>query len=392
MTRVVVVDLLCNSPFYCGALAAALADSGAEAELASPSFYLERDVLDRDQRASWVTDLVVHVNRPRFLRLAVRSIELALNGLRLLSRIRSRRYDVVHVQWIPLDSRTSLPMRILRRVCDRSGTLLVVTAHNALPHDRDEADPTTIRENLDLAHLVVAHADHVAKELVDDLGITTSIEVIPHGPLFMDRELPSRAEAAARLGVGAGPTVLFLGLIRPYKGVDILADAWPAVLASFPDATLLIVGKILDARVAPDVERLRHQRGVEVVDRYVSVPRMLDYYAICDVVAFPYHRISQSGGLMTAVGLGRPTVITPIDGLLEQTRTLTSAIVANGIDAPAVADALTSSLDHADEQLAAAGLDRRTIANSPIGWRAVAAATMAAYATRAAARRQDRSS
>jgi glycosyltransferase involved in cell wall biosynthesis len=269
---------------------------------------------------------------------------------------------------------------------------LVVTAHNALPHDRDAADPTAVRENLDLAHVVVAHAEHVAQELVAELGITTPIEVIPHGPMFMERELPSRAEAAARLGVGSGPTVLFLGLIRPYKGVDILADAWPAVVASFPDATLFVVGKILDARVVPDVDRLRPQHGVEVVDRYVPVPHMLDYYAICDVVVFPYHRISQSGGLMTAVGLGRPTVITPVDGLLEQTRTLTSAIVADEIDGRAVAVALTSSLEHAERQLAAASRDRSAIADSPIGWRAVAAATEAAYARHAAARRQSGSS
>jgi glycosyltransferase involved in cell wall biosynthesis len=382
VTRVVVVDLLCNSPFYCGALASALREAGADAELASPRFYLEPDVMDSYPRSRWILDLVVHASHPRIVRLAMRSMEIALNSLGLLVRIGMRKYDVVHVQWVPLAERTTIFMRVLRAACRRSGTLLVVTAHNAMPHDRPGADAAVVRRNLDCADLVVAQTDHVAKELVDDVGVSAAIATIPHGPMFVDQPLPSRDEAAARLGRTAAPTVLLFGLIRPYKGVDILADAWPDVLASVPGAKLLVVGKLLDPTVRPALERLRAQPGVDVVDHYVSMAQMLDYYAVCDVVVFPYRRISQSGGLMTAAGLGRPTVITPIDGLREQVRTLTSAIVADDVSAPAVARALAESLSRSSEQLAAAAHDRTVIAESSIGWAAVARSTLAAYAGR----------
>ena len=45
VTRAVVVDLLCNTPYYCGPLVGALRAEGVEAELASPAFYLEPDFL-----------------------------------------------------------------------------------------------------------------------------------------------------------------------------------------------------------------------------------------------------------------------------------------------------------------------------------------------------------
>jgi glycosyltransferase involved in cell wall biosynthesis len=379
MTRAVVVDLLCNSPYYCGPLVAALRAGGVLAELASPAFYLEPDFLAAYPVAPWITNLTVRVARPRPLRLASRTVELALNGLRLLWRINGRRYDVVHVQWMPFDHRQTVGMRLLRIVCDRAGARLVFTAHNVLPHDDGSADPAIVRRNLNCAHLVVAQTDHVARELRTAIGTRSPIVEIPHGPLFVDRPLPAPADAAARLDWPPDPTVLFLGLLRPYKGLDLLAEAWPQVLGAHPQARLLVVGKVLDAAVRPELDRLRALPRVRIVDRYVSVARMLDSYAVARVVVFPYRRVSQSGALMTAAGVGRPSIITPLDGLVEQVRRLSSAVIATDVTGPALALALIDGLERAPDLLRAAADDRVALAASDGGWAAIAAATHQAY-------------
>jgi glycosyltransferase involved in cell wall biosynthesis len=378
--RALVVDLLCNTPYYCDPLVRALTASGVDAELASPAFYLEPHYLDETPRAPWVRNFSVHASRPRAVRVASRSVEASWNFLRLLSRVASGRYDVVHVQWIPLEGRSSTFMRLLRRRCDETGTLLVHTAHNAVPHDRPRSDMTPIRRNLELAHLLVAQTDHVAAELADIVRPSMPIEVIPHGPLFADRNLPNRSAASARLGIrSSGPTVLFLGLLRPYKGLDLLADAWPRVKAAVPDARLLVVGKRGDRGVDGDLDRLRAEAGVDVEEGYVSVAAMLDYHAVSDVVVVPYRRISQSGALMTAIGLGRPVVLTPIAGLLEQVRDIESAVVAAEVTGNALADSIVSSLRDRSELARAAARDRRLIADSQNGWRSVGRATAAAF-------------
>jgi glycosyltransferase involved in cell wall biosynthesis len=127
------------------------------------------------------------------------------------------------------------------------------------------------------------------------------------------------------------------------------------------------------------VDRVRQLENVHVVDRYVAVPEMLDFYAVADVVVFPYRRISQSGALMTAIGLGRPTVVTPIDGFREQVSGLRSAIIANDVTAPAIGRALTASLERLDDLAAAAASDQTALASSRVGWASVAAATRQAY-------------
>ena len=119
--------------------------------------------------------------------------------------------------------------------------------------------------------------------------------------------------------------------------------------------------------------------SVRVVIRYVSVAELLDYYAVADVVVFPYHRISQSAALMTAAGLGRPTVVTPIAGLQEQVEGLRSAIVADDVSPSAIARALMASLARREELGTAAESDRLAIVSSPMGWPSVARMTADAY-------------
>jgi hypothetical protein len=101
---------------------------------------------------------------------------------------------------------------------------------------------------------------------------------------------------------------------------------------------------------------------------------MLDYHAVSDVVV-PYRRISQSVTLMTAIGLGRPTALTPLDGLLERTRDLGSAVVAADSSGFALASSIVTGLQRADEFVRAAGRHRERLASAPFGWPSVGRAT-----------------
>lgn len=381
--RSVVVDLLCTSPFYCRPLVQALGDAQVDAELGSPLFYLEPDYLEHVRRPKWTCDLVIRASRPRPLRLAARGAEVLINRGRLIRAAKKGIYDVVHVEWMLLEESRFGLMPRLRAACERAGSLLVFTAHNVTPHDAKSPNLRAIAQNMDCAHVVIAHTDHVARELREKVGIQTPIEVIPHGPLFTESELPNREAACKRLGVNEGerraPTVLFQGLARPYKGLDLLGEAWPAVRSVFPEARLLVVGRALDDVARAHQQTIAELPGTTVVQEYVSVKRMLDYYAVSDIVAFPYRSISQSGALMTAVGLGRPTVVTPIEGFTEQTRELGSSIVARAVESEAIAEAIVDGLARREELLHAAQRDRAALADSPIGWAQVGKRTREVY-------------
>src|SRR5262249_56649214 len=117
-----------------------------------------------------------------------------------------------------------------------------------------------------------------------------SARVLPH-PVARPGGV-SREEARARLGVD-GPLVLFLGLVRRYKGVDLLLDAAPEI-ARRTGARIAIVGEVFpDARdtmrrvaASPVRERLL------VHDAYVPEETMDAWLAACDAVVLPYRAIS----------------------------------------------------------------------------------------------------
>ena len=99
--------------------------------------------------------------------------------------------------------------------------------------------------------------------------------------------------------------VLFFGLLRPYKGLDVLLEAWRAVHG----AELWIVGRSLI-----DVEPLRAQAppGVRFVTRFVADAEVPAFFRRADVGRAPVladRALDQSGVLATALAFGKPTVL-----------------------------------------------------------------------------------
>jgi glycosyltransferase involved in cell wall biosynthesis len=139
-------------------------------------------------------------------------------------------------------------------------------------------------------------------------------------PLPVPAGVPvEREEARRRLGLeSGGPLLLFIGLIRPYKGVDVLLAAAPRIVAE-TGARIAIVGEVFrSARglagmrdASPVRERILWQ------DRYVPEEEMALWLAAADAVVLPYTRISASAIAARAVGARRPIVASAVGGLRE---------------------------------------------------------------------------
>jgi glycosyltransferase involved in cell wall biosynthesis len=270
-------------------------------------------------------------------------------------------------------------MRLLHAACASAGVPLVFTAHNAIPHDTEGASRDVIRRNLEQADLIIVHSDNVAKSLREEVRVDARLQPIPHPAFHTDLDLPSRESAAAALSLKEGPVVLFAGIVRPYKGLDLLAEAWPLVREAFPTATLLVVGRALGEEAQGQLLRVGALPGVRVAAKYVPMKTMIDYHVASDVVVFPYRAISQSGALMTALGLGRPAVVTPIPGLSEQAVGISSVVVAPSADGRGIAEATVAALRDSEALGAKAAEERRRLAASPLGWPSVARRTIEAY-------------
>ena len=167
--------------------------------------------------------------------------------------------------------------------------------------------------------------------------------------------------------------VLFFGLLRPYKGLDVLLQAWRAVHG----AELWIVGRSLI-----DVEELRVQAppGVRFVTRFVADAEVPAFFRRADVVVLPYsrtERLDQSGVLATALAFAKPTVLSDVGGFSEVAAQGAGVLVPPD-DPRALADAVNGLLSDPDRRLRLARAAAAAAAG-PYSWDEAARRTLELY-------------
>jgi glycosyltransferase involved in cell wall biosynthesis len=362
--RVQVIDPSAYTPPYDHALCAALARLGADVELVtSPFAYGSVPPPDgyRVRESFYTHAWGAPASR---LRLASKLAEHVPDMLAL--RRHAHQADVVHFQWLavqPLD-RFLMPRRPL-----------VLTAHDLLPREPRPLQLRAQRHLYDAVDAVVAHSEYGRRRLVDELGVEAErVRVIHHGAFDFLTRTPS-GELPVELREPEGPVVLFFGLLRPYKGIEVLLRAWHA--AEVAPAELWIVG-----RPRMSTERLEAESGPSVrwVRRFVSDPELVACFRRADVVVLPYLRTDRfdfSGVLATALAFGKAIVLSDVGGFSEVAETGAARLVAPG-DTHALAGELTGLLSDPElrERLSRGALEA---AQGPYSWDRAAELTMALY-------------
>lgn len=323
--RVQVVDPAAYTPAYDHALCSALAATGLDVELATSPFpYGSVPAADGYRRAERFYTGLAGTAGSRRLRAgrALRHLPDMLGW-----RSSAREFDLVHAQWLAVQG---LDVHLLP-----SGRPLVMTAHDVLPR---EPRPGQVRAQARLwrrADAVVVHSDHGRERLVEAVGVDPDkVAVIPHGPFGHLAAIPDPLPLPTELEGSEGPIVLSFGLMRPYKGLDDLVEAWRGVKG----ATLWIVG-----RPRMDITSLKAKApgSVRFVPRFVDDREIPTIFRAADLCVLPYREIDQSGVLATALAFGRPLLLSDAGGFPEVESEGAATCVPAG-DRSALRDALAS--------------------------------------------------
>jgi glycosyltransferase involved in cell wall biosynthesis len=362
--KVQLVDPSAFTPPYDRALAAALARGGAEVELLTSRF-LYGSVPESEGyrvRESFYRRAAERgVDAPA--RRAFKAAEHLPDMLRLRRDLDA---DVVHYQWLtmPALDRHLLPPRRPR----------VITAHYILSPRPSRRQVTAARGLFGRMDAVVAHSEHGAARLRDELGLDPArVRVIPHGAFDHLTRLSGEKPLPVELEGAEGPVILFFGLLRPYKGLDTLLRAF----RELEGAELWIVG---NPRM--DLEPLHRLAAetpgrVRFVSRFVEDAEVPPIFRRADLVVLPYRDAEQSGVLYTGLAFGKPLVLSAVGGFPEVAATGAARLVP-AEDPDALADALSELVANplAREPLAAAA---REAAAGPYSWAAVAQQTLTLY-------------
>jgi glycosyltransferase involved in cell wall biosynthesis len=378
------MDLWATVPYYTAYLANALLAQGeVDLQVGAISYYLDPACFStRGIRVDpGLLNVVGRYRLPRLPRRVLKVAEGALNLAALTLRFAIRPPDVVHVQYLPMLLGPAPLDLWFVEFCQRRGTKIVLTVHDLLPHDTGEAHVRVFRDLYARVDGIVCHSESVRARLAEDFGVPfAKVRVIAHGPFFYD--LPtSTNEKTPAFGLETDELiVLWQGILFPYKGVDVLLEAWQGVEARVPGAWLVIAGtgapELLQA-VRAQVAQLGLKR-VRLDFRFVPAHELVALYRRADVVVYPYRAITTSGALATGLALGKAIVATNLPAFRELlTDRETALLVAPG-DAPALAAALVAvALDADLRQRLAARV--RQIDFGDGAWREIAQQTVAAY-------------
>jgi glycosyltransferase involved in cell wall biosynthesis len=239
---------------------------------------------------------------------------------------------------------------------------VVTTLHTILA----EPTPSQLRvlQKVAAASSRVIAMAHKGRELLESVyGVDPAkIDVIAHG--IPNRTFHDPESAKAKHGYAGRPVILTFGLLSPNKGIEVVIDAMPAILAQRPDALYVVLGAThpnllrQEGEVYRDSLRARAEQigvgpSVVFLNQFVDVPTLLDFIAMCDVYVTPYLDEAQmtSGTLAYSFGMGSAVVSTPYwhaKELLEDGRGM---LVPFG-DSTATGQVIASLLGDDDRRLA----------------------------------------
>jgi glycosyltransferase involved in cell wall biosynthesis len=339
---VVLADPPAYTPYYDHELATALADEGADVELVTSRFrFADLPPARNYERSEVFYPVSSRVFRRSRLRVPLKAVEHPLGMLQL----RRRRADVVHVHWL------SVPQLDARLLRFRAPS--VFTAHDLLPR-RTASKLELWKRILRSFDAVVVHSER-GRETLAGLGLDA--RVIP---------LPVSTTPVAR--ADDGRTLLFFGVIRPYKG---LPDALE-VVKRLEDARLLVAGDPAEPVDRDGAERVEWRLG------YLPEPEVDRALSEGTVALFPYRpELDQSAALMKALGAGVPAVCYDVGGIAEPVKRFGAGRAVPAGDVDALTEAARELLEDADAlERARAGARR---AGEELTWAASARAHLDLY-------------
>lgn len=272
--------------------------------------------------------------------LALKGAEHFVDMARLKRHLLNHKPDAIHFQWAPLPVIDKRFIPALRQQCP-----VVLTVHDITPYNNSLGGSVQKIGSLDslstlklFDHLIV-HSESSRATLIER-GIEPSrISTIPHGIIRVSKS------AAQPIANRAQATILLFGTLRPYKGADVLIEAFGKLPPDLKrQSRIVVVGQPMF-----DIAPLKHRAAeLGIAENIVWDMRFVPNAEIdvimgqADIFAFPYREIDTSGVLMSCFPYGKPIVASKIGAFAA----LVEEDVHGHLVAPDDAAALSEALAH----------------------------------------------
>jgi glycosyltransferase involved in cell wall biosynthesis len=208
---------------------------------------------------------------------------------------------------------------IARRAKKNGKTKVIGLVDNAIPHEKRPGDKQ-------LASYFLKSCDGfltMSKKVLEDLNLFTRSphKLFSEHPLYTSFGEPeSKATAREKLKLEPnGNYLLFFGLIRRYKGLDLLLEALTDERVKALNVKLIVAGEYYEdaAPYNTFIEQHKLQERLVMHTHFIADDDVRWYFSACDLVAQTYHTATQSGVTKIALQFNRPSLVTDVGGLGE---------------------------------------------------------------------------
>lgn len=225
----------------------------------------------------------------------------------------------------------AVPYRVMLGVLRRLGVRTAVVCHNVLPHEPGRLDVPLVRSLLSHSDLVVVHSEQQRR-------VAAALTIAPIRVARLAPHLPA-SPAPDLVPAGEHRRLLFFGLVRPYKGLDVLIEA---LAKASTDVALLVAGEFwegIDAYRA-QLTRLRMADRVELRPGYVATAEVPALFADVDALVLPYRSATGSQAVWSAFEFGVPVIATRAGHLADDVRDGVDGLLAEPGSVESLTDAI----------------------------------------------------
>lgn len=240
------------------------------------------------------------------------------NWLSVGNRIRKGNFDLVIVKyWLPFMG----PCfgTLLRRAKKNPKTTALCIVDNMIPHEPRVGDKPFTRYFVKPVDGFIAMSQNVLDDI--DLFARHKPKLLSPHPIFDNfGQIGPREQALDKLGLDKNfRYLLFFGLIRKYKGLDLLLEAFADKRFRGSKLKLIVAGEYYsDKETYTDlIKKHGLENDIVQVDKFIPNSEVQDFFNACDLVVQPYKAATQSGVTQIAYHFNKPMVVTNVGGLEE---------------------------------------------------------------------------
>ena len=240
------------------------------------------------------------------------------NWVKLGKQIKEAKPDlVIFKYWMPFMA----PCfgTIARQIKKNNSTKIVALVHNLIPHERRIGDTALTKYFLKRIDGFIAMSKSVLADI--EQFDTVKPKVFSPHPLYDNfGAAKSREEALNTLGLdGSFNYMLFFGIIRKYKGLDLLLNAFADKQLNNGTIKLIVAGEFYedDTVYREIIKKHQLEDSVILVNKFIPDNEVVNYFCAADIIVQPYRNATQSGVTQIAYYFDKPMLVTDVGGLKE---------------------------------------------------------------------------